>query len=181
MKDNKAHSFSCKISWILSNANRCVTTTPVKIQKNCIPQKVPSHCHFVINPGPHSQPLADTDLFYLSWVLSFLGCYLIFIFWSAVSFLLLNLDGKNYLVFMPKPHQIIMDCGELWMCISKNNYFQVFIDMHFRGLTHYEFFASIFMMMSGHCVRRLYSYYVLILEKGALLSLWHLYSLQLID
>lgn len=107
------------------------------------------------------------DLFYLSGVLAFLGCYLVLIFQSVASFLQLNLDGKSCFVFMPKLHRIIVDYGELWMYVSKNNYFQVFIHMRFRGLTQYKFLQiylwySLAMVSIGFKVS-----YVLILEKSA--------------
>ena len=44
-----------------------------------IPYKVPS-ADSVVNPCPCIQPLANTDLLYLSVVLSSLGCLLILIF-----------------------------------------------------------------------------------------------------
>lgn len=101
--------------------------------------KVPS-ADSVVNPCPCVQPLANTDLLYLSVVLSSLRCLLKYLFVKSImSFLLLGMDGKSCFVFMPKSHQIIVDCGELWIYVTKNSYYQVFVHIDFRGWTQYDF------------------------------------------
>lgn len=57
------------------------------------------------------------------------------------------------------------------MYVTKNNYSQVFIDMHFRGWTQYKF-LQVYLWYPLAIVSIGYKvHYVLILEKGAFLSL----------
>lgn len=68
-----------------------------------------------------------------------------------------------------------MDCGELWIYVSKNNYYKVFIDVDFRGWTQYEF-LQVYLWSSVAIVSIGYKFcYVLILEKGAFLGLCDIY------
>lgn len=146
-----------------------------------IPYKVPSADSLSSTLVPVSSLWQTLTCFIFLQCCLLWDVFLYLFFKSMVSFLLLGMDGKSCFVFMPKLHQIIVDCGELWIYVTKNSYYQVFVHIDFKGWTQYEF-LQVYLQYSWAIVSIGYKVYcVLIFEKGAFLSLRiYIYSFKLI-